>query len=127
MTGCVAALALWSPGPGGGAAAVAAGVKQITRSTLWTRAAAIPIAFPTHHPQGMVKIGDTFYVSSVDKDEMKGHLFKIDKDGALVTDLPLGVDEIFHPGGIDFDGTSLWVPVAEYRPDSRTIVYRVDP
>jgi len=106
---------------------LASRVKQLTRTSVWTRAAAIPIKFPTHHPQGMVKIDDTFYVSSVDKEHPAGHLFKIDKDGALVADLPLGVGEIFHPGGIDFDGTSIWVPVAEYRPDSHAIVYRVDP
>jgi hypothetical protein len=34
---------------------------------------------------------------------------------------------MYHPGGIDYDGRSLWVPVAEYRPNSRSIVYRVDP
>ena len=28
--------------------------------------ATIPVGFNTFHPQGMVKIGDTFYVSSVD-------------------------------------------------------------
>ena len=32
-----------------------------------------------------------------------------------------------NPGGIDYDGTDLWVPVAEYRADSRAIIYRVDP
>jgi hypothetical protein len=34
---------------------------------------------------------------------------------------------MYHPGGIDYDGRNIWVPVAEYRPDSRSIVYRVDP
>jgi Family of unknown function (DUF6454) len=102
-------------------------VKTLTRTTAWTRVAEIPIKFPTHHPQGMVKIGDTFYVSSVERENPAGHLFKIDKDGALITDLRLGAGEIFHPGGIDFDGKDLWVPVAEYRPDSRAIVYRVEP
>jgi hypothetical protein len=56
-----------------------------------------------------------------------GHLFKIDKAGALVADLRLGEGAMYHPGGIDYDGRSIWVPVAEYRPDSRSIVYRVDP
>jgi Family of unknown function (DUF6454) len=28
--------------------------------------AEIPIGFKTHHPQGMVKIGDAFFVSSVE-------------------------------------------------------------
>jgi hypothetical protein len=87
----------------------------------------VPVKFPTFHPQGMVKIGDTFYVSSVDKDKGAGHLFKIDAGGNLLADLPMGEGAIYHPGGIDYDGTNIWVPVAEYRPDSRAIVYRVDP
>lgn len=33
----------------------------------------------------------------------------------------------YHPGGIDFDGICRWVPVAEYRPDSSSIIYRVSP
>src|SRR5262245_47911773 len=105
---------------------------RLTRTSSWTRVAALPIAFRTFHPQGMVKIGDTFFVSSVEvknraASEGVGHLFKIDKAGKLVTDLTLGEGALYHPGGIDYDGTDIWVPVAEYRPDSRAIVYRVDP
>ena len=92
----------------------------------------MPIAFRTFHPQGMVKIGETLFVSSVeviDRDAGKGvgHLFKIDMAGNLLADLRLGEGAIYHPGGIDYDGRDIWVPVAEYRPDSRSIVYRVDP
>jgi hypothetical protein len=107
--------------------------------------AEIPIGFGTHHPQGMVKIGDAFFVSSVeitvptkrfpelkdgydrDTGEGTGHLFKIDAKGNLRGDLKLGEGSIYHPGGIDYDGRYIWVPVAEYRPNSRSIVYRVDP
>ena len=32
---------------------------------------------------------------------------------------------MYHPGGIDYDGRHIWVPVAEYRPNSRSIIYRV--
>jgi hypothetical protein len=100
---------------------------RLTRATAWTRAEEIPIAFPTFHPQGMVRIGETFFMSAVDKTNNVGHLFKIDARGGLVADLRLGEGSIYHPGGIDYDGQSIWVPVAEYRPDSRAIVYRVDP
>jgi hypothetical protein len=93
----------------------------------------------------MVKIGDTFYVSSVevkvrtrryaqaadghdrDTGEGVGHLFKIDREGNQLEDVRLGEGAIYHPGGIDYDGRYIWVPVAEYRPNSRSIVYRVDP
>jgi hypothetical protein len=107
-------------------------VMTLTRASSWTLAASVPIAFRTFHPQGMVKIGETLFVSSVeviDRDGGKGvgHLFKIDKAGNLLADLRLGEGAIYHPGGIDYDGKDIWVPVAEYRPDSRSIVYRVDP
>ena len=41
-------------------------VMQLTRDSPWKRIASIPVGFPTHHPQGMVRIGDTYYVSSVE-------------------------------------------------------------
>ena len=105
---------------------------KLTRDSSWTAVASVPIKFRTWHPQGMVKIGETIFVSSVevhDRDAGKGvgHLFRINSHGALVADLKLGEGSIYHPGGIDYDGSYIWVPVAEYRPDSRSIVYRVDP
>ena len=124
---------------------VAERVMKLTRSSPWKPVASLPIAFRTHHPQGMVKIGATLFVSSVevkvptrplaqpdgdyDRDTGVGvgHLFKIDMAGHLIADLRLGEGTIYHPGGIDFDGKQIWVPVAEYRPNSRSIVYRVDP
>ena len=105
----------------------------------------VPVRFRTYHPQGMVKIGDAFFVSSVeirvpakplfqraggydrDPGEGIGHLFKIDRKGNLLADLTLGEGIVYHPGGLDYDGRNIWVPVAEYRPDSHSIVYRVDP
>ena len=120
-------------------------VKQLARNVPWEPVSELAIGFPTHHPQGMVKIGDHFYVSSVeiirpterypelrdgydrDAGEGRGHLFKIDADGNLVDSVELGEGDIYHPGGIDFDGEAIWVPVAEYRPNSHSIVYRVDP
>ena len=120
-------------------------VKQLTRAAQWRPVAAVPINFNTHHPQGMVKIGDTFYVTAVeirtptkrfaqlqdgydrDTGEGQGHLFKFDGKGNLVADLRVGEGSVYHPGGIDYDGRYIWVPVAEYRPNSRAIIYRVDP
>jgi hypothetical protein len=124
---------------------VAERVVKLTRDSSWKPVASVPIAFTTFHPQGMVKIGNTLFVSSVeiqertrllpqpvdgyDRDAGKGvgHLFKIDMQGNLIADLRLGEGTIYHPGGLDYDGTNIWVPVAEYRPNSRSIIYRVDP
>lgn len=119
-------------------------VTTLARDSTWNPVASMPMGFKTHHPQGLVRIGDTFVISSVevrsptrriapagghdrDTGEGVGHLFKADSRGKLIADLTLGEGTIYHPGGIDFDGTHVWVPVAEYRPDSRSIVYRVDP
>jgi hypothetical protein len=137
-----APLALLQPG---GRDALAERVRTLTRESSWVLTRTVPVKFLTHHPQGMVKIGDTLFVSSVeikvrtkrflkpvdgydrDTGEGVGHLFKMDLNGALIADLILGEGSIYHPGGIDYDGRNVWVPVAEYRPDSRAIVYRVDP
>ncbi len=123
--------------------------RTLTRDATWHEVARIPMRFPTFHPQGMVRIGDALFVSSVeittptkryatptdgydrDTGQGVGHLFKIDlrpdRAGALLASTTLGEGPIYHPGGLDFDGTSLWVPVAEYRPNSRSLVYMVDP
>ena len=143
--GIAAASAAALAGPPDGRAGMGDRVAALTRDSPWHQVAAIPIAFPTFHPQGMVRIGETFFVSAVEVQEPAtrfappvngmdrspgrgvGHLFKVDARGALLADVRLGEGTVYHPGGIDFDGSSLWVPVAEYRPDSRAIVYRVDP
>lgn len=120
-------------------------VTRLTRTSHWTHAASVRLGFKTHHPQGLVRIGDDFYLSSVeiatrttpfpqpiggydrDTGAGTGHLFKFDNAGNLLADLRLGEGSIYHPGGIDYDGRHIWVPVAEYRPNSRAILYRVDP
>lgn len=116
----------------GSESAVAERVMQLTRASSWTLVSSVPVAFPTYHPQGMVRVGDAFFVSSVEVRDRAagkglGHLFKMDRAGKLLAHIELGEGALYHPGGIDYDGAHIWVPVAEYRPDSRSIVYRVDP
>ena len=129
----------------GGRSTVAERVSKLTRESRWTLVNSVPVGFITHHPQGMVKVGDTLLVSSVevkvrtrryakpidgydrDTGEGTGRLFKMDMNGKLIAELTLGEGTMYHPGGIDFDGRYIWVPVAEYRPNRRSIVYRVDP
>jgi hypothetical protein len=125
--------------------AISDSVKTLDRGSVWKPVGQIPLSFPTFHPQGMVKIGDFYYITSVeitkptkkyaklqdgydrDTGEGKGHLFKVDSKGNLVEDIILGEGSIYHPGGIDFDGEAIFVPVAEYRPNSASIIYKVDP
>lgn len=135
-------------GPAAGARAddpVVGAFTQVARSSDWRPAETIDLPFDAEHPQGMVKLGDRFFVSSVEIIERTqpcpvpcdgydrtpgrgvGHLYVVGSDGRLLHDLRLGEGNMYHPGGIDYDGRWLWVPVAEYRPNSAAIVYRVDP
>ena len=146
------ALAAASPQPAASGAlqpdpriAVAERVKAVRRNSVWTAVSARAVGFDTHHPQGMVRVGEALFVSSVevkaatrrfpapvdgmDRDAGAGvgHLFKMDLQGRLLSRTTLGEATMYHPGGIDYDGRWIWTSVAEYRPDSRSIVYRVDP
>ena len=118
---------------------------NVSRSTVWTRTAALDLDFETHHPQAMEVVGDRIYLSSVEIIEPTvrypepvdgydrtpgkgiGHLFVLDRDGRLLQDIVISDGDRYHPGGLDFDGESLWLPVAEYRPDSSADIYRIDP
>jgi hypothetical protein len=83
----------------------------------------------------MVKIGENYWVSSVevipefagDRSHGKGHLFQVSASGQLLTSLELGEGPLYHPSGIDFDGTHLWIALAAYKPNSQSIIYQVDP
>ena len=66
---CSIALTLATGAPRGqttAASAVADLVQGLTRETAWSLVETVPIKFTTYHPQGMVKIGDTLFVSSVE-------------------------------------------------------------
>lgn len=124
---------------------VARAFDATTRSTAWSQVARIPLKFPTYHPQGFALVGDLIYLSSVEVTEAPvkypvpvdgydrtpgkgiGHVFVLDRQGNLKKDIRVGEGTAYHPGGIDFDGENVWVPVAEYRPNSRGIVYKLDP
>ena len=112
-------------------------LRSLSRSTVWKLAGQIKVNFKTFHCQGMVKIGEEFWVSSVevdppatgawDRSKGKGHLFRIDSKGNQLADIAIGEGAIYHPSGIDFDGRYIWIAAAEYRPDSQAIIYRFEP
>lgn len=111
---------------------IAARFRQLTPTTHWQKVEAIPLDFRTYHPQGMILVHDRIFLSSVQVLDRAaqlghGHLFELGPRGRLRRQTTLEDGAAYHPGGIDFDGKQLWVPVAEYRPDSRSVVYRVDP
>ncbi|MCP5517013.1 MAG: hypothetical protein H7A45_07120 [Verrucomicrobiales bacterium] len=111
---------------------LAARFNQLTPTSEWREMPSVKLAFSTHHPQGMTVVGDRFFLSAVEvidraRGAGRGHLIEAGFTGTLRRRLVLGEGPAYHPGGIDFDGERIWVAVAEYRPDSRSIVYTVDP
>jgi len=117
---------------------------RVDRGTAWQQTSKLKLNFPTYHTEGIAFSGDHIFLSAVQITEPTtkfatpqngfdrtpgkgiGHLFVMDKAGNLQKDITLGEGDMYHPGGIDFDGTNVWVPVAQYRPDSSAIIYRVD-
>lgn len=133
-----------NPAPGN-RTPLAAKMLALTAKTPWRAVDSVKLRFNAHHTQGLVKIGDCYYLSAVevirwphnpggnvsgaerDKGEGKGHIFKFDSEGRLLADLPIGRGHAYHPGGMDYDGRYLWVPVTEYLPHSYSIIYKIDP
>lgn len=120
------------------------------KNTIWTRVDTVEVSWQTFHTQGLVKIGETFYVSAVEVLEStvrngtvtdalydfsidrstgvgRGWLFKFDAAGQLLGKIELTDGAKYHPGGMDYDGKHIWVSVAEYRPNSQSNIYRIDP
>ncbi|WP_189611087.1 DUF6454 family protein [Pigmentiphaga litoralis] len=119
-------------------------LKRLTSDSVWTLTRETKLNFMAYHPQGLCRVGDAFYLSTVEITSLptrldpptefdrttgagRGHVLKFDLNGNQQGDLIVGEGTIYHPGGMDFDGTNLWVPAAEYRPNSQSILYKVDP
>ena len=118
---------------------------RLTADSKWNLITSIPLKFDAHHTQGLVKVDSFFYMTAVEVTEWpkkyekpegkfdrdvgkgKGHVFNFDKNGNLLNDILVGAGDVYHPGGIDFDGKYIWIPVTEYRPNSFSIIYRLDP
>ena len=139
------ALTTWTSHAQRQPATLADAFKLVDRTTEWSLVSEINIAFDTYHPQGFALVDDYLFISSVEVHERTrryaepqngmdrtpgagvGHIFKTDLQGNLLAQIQIGTGDIYHPGGIDYDGSLLWVPVAEYRPDSESIIYSVHP
>ena len=115
-----------------------------TNPNEWQLVESIDLKFDTYHPQGMLKVDDTFYITTVkverrprytrqgkqvsvmDEGAGKGYLMQFDAGGNLLKCIELCEGTIFHPGGMGFDGRYIWVPITKYYPYSRSLIVRVD-
>jgi len=79
------------------------------------------------HVQGLELAPRRIWVTSVDHDSHRGYLHEFDRaTGKLLRRLELTDGARYHPGGISISGHSLWVPVAELKPDSSTVLVEID-
>lgn len=81
------------------------------------------------HPQGITATadGDTWLVTSVLRKEQKGLLASFRaSDGSLLQRVEVQDGPRYHPGGLGRAGDAVWLPVAEYRRASTSVVQSRD-
>lgn len=79
----------------------------------------------TAHVQGIDTDGTHLWVTSVDRDSRKGWLQEFSlADGRLERSVEVQDGDRYHPGGIEADAESIWIPVAEYRANSTAKVQK---
>lgn len=109
----------------------AAGRRQETvrSGSLGPRRRVVTLGATLDHPQGLAASADgtTWYVSAVHRKEQKGLLAAFRAaDGALVRQVEVQEGARYHPGGLGRLGDTLWLPVAEYRRASTSVVQARD-
>jgi len=79
----------------------------------------------THHVQGIDIEGGRLWLTSVDKGKRKGYLQEFSAEsGELLRSVEVGEGVRFHPGGIAAAGDAIYVPVAEYKRNSTSVIQR---
>jgi hypothetical protein len=79
------------------------------------------------HVQGIDIEGRLLWVSSVDRASRRGFLDLFDaRTGKRIRHVEVQDGERFHPGGISLDGDAIWVPVAEYKRASTSVIQKRD-
>lgn len=79
------------------------------------------------HVQGLELDGRRIWVTSVDQKNHRGYIHEFDRrTGKLLRRLELTDGAKYHPGGISISGGSIWVPVAELKPKSSSVLVEID-
>src|SRR5262245_59318816 len=104
----------------------------------WINVANILLPFETYHPQGIVKIGDSFFLTAIDGNAA-GYLIKFEVEGGIANKSATLIRQVqladrafknrIHPGGIDYDASKnrIWCPLAEKTPDTSTSILIINP
>lgn len=79
----------------------------------------------TYHVQGIDLDAGHLWVTSVDSAAHKGFLHEFSlPGGTLLRSVEVQDGVRFHAGGIAADASSIWLPVAEYRRESTSVIQR---
>jgi hypothetical protein len=119
----------WGLGLAAGLVAPALGqaglVRQPRPAALGAPTGSVPVGAAIDHPQGLEVSADgrTLWITSVVRARRAGLLIECEAEtGALRRSMDVHVGDCYHPGGFSRTGDRLWVPVAEYRRASRSLV-----
>jgi len=79
------------------------------------------------HVQGLALGDDRIWVTSVDRGKRRGYIHEFDRaTGRFRRRLDLTDGARYHTGGISISNGSIWVPVAEMKPDSSAALVEID-
>src|SRR3954467_13215692 len=118
------------PPPAAEGGQIAAAFARLSRDTSWQLVEKVPLKFNAYHPEGIVRLGDRYVLSTVQVTEPTqkyqppgtiidgtdrtpgkgiGHLIAFDAQGHLLADKHVAEEgsPIYHPGGLDYDGHDL--------------------
>jgi hypothetical protein len=144
----IAPLPLPPPGPSSQGEEIIRQFADLSRSTEWNLVDKVKFEGGTFEPEGLVRLGrDRYFVSAgewtfprsistASADGSSGtsgegfaHMIVFDGQGKRLADATItepGASE-YHGGGIDYDGTYIWVTLAQYRPFSTATLVRMRP
>lgn len=99
----------------------------IGRESSWTLESSTPLAGDVGHPQGLTIDRNRWVVATVHPRVPRGDVCVFDRSGSLINHVDVTDGARIHPGGLDSSNdSSLWVAIAEYRPNSTTMVICFD-
>jgi hypothetical protein len=79
----------------------------------------------TYHVQGIEADADRLWVTSVDKSTQSAWLQEFSlPEGELIREVKVQDGARYHPGGMSGAGDSLWIPVAEYKANSASVIQK---
>lgn len=79
------------------------------------------------HVQGIDLDAEHVWVTSVDQTARKGYLHQFNRrTGAFERQVEVTDGVRYHPGGFSIHGESIWLPVAEYKPNSTATLLELD-